>query len=211
MALLNVATVIVWVFALLCGVRVFQRGGWLLRARRLVAAIGCAAAAVRCSSLLMPLQAFHAFSGETLVATVTTQRTAAQEFVLTYHPAEWAEEAPGQSVSLRGDQWAIGGGIVKWHPWLTSLGLASYHKPIRISGQFSDLDQQRAQPPTVYALTPGTDWFWEAFYRAAPYLPFVEAVYGSAASVYVEPDVVQAIYVTTTGYLIKRKRSHGSF
>ena len=39
MALLNVATVIVWVFALLCGVRVFQRGGWLLRVRRLVVAI----------------------------------------------------------------------------------------------------------------------------------------------------------------------------
>ncbi|MDP3703168.1 MAG: hypothetical protein Q8R78_02115 [Candidatus Omnitrophota bacterium] len=206
MMLLGAATMIVWVFALLCSVRVFRRGGWLARSRWLLAAIGCAVVAVLCSSLLMLLQAFHAFTGETLVATVTTQRTAPQEFVLTYHPAEWAQEVPGQTVSLRGDQWAISGGLVKWHPWLTSLGLASYHKPIRISGQFSDLDQQRAQPPTVQALTPGTDWFWEALYRAAPSLPFVEAVYGSAAFVYVEPDVVQEIYVTPTGYLIKRKR-----
>ena len=206
MALLATATVMVWVFALVCGIRVFARGGWLVRVRRLLVAMGSAAVAVVCSSLLMLLQAFHAFTGETLVATVTTQRTAPQEFILTYHPAEWVQEMPGQAMSLRGDQWAISGGLVKWHPWLTSLGLASYHKPLRISGQFSQLDQQRAQPPTVQALAPGTDWFWEALYRAAPYLPWVEAVYGSAASVYVEPDAVQEVYVTPTGYLIKRKR-----
>src|SRR3990167_2278141 len=167
MALLGAATVIVWVLALLCGVRVFQRGGWLVRTRRLLAAIGCTAVAVLCSSLLILLQAFHAFTGETLVATVTTQRTAPQEFVLTYHPAEWIQEMSGQTMSLRGDQWAISGGLVKWHPWLTGLGLASYHKPIRISGQLSKLDQQRAQLPTAQALTPGADWFWEALYWVA--------------------------------------------
>ena len=211
MTLIIAATIIAWLFALLCGVRLFQRGGWLVRVRRLLAAIGCTAVAVLCSSFLILLQAFHAFTGDTLVATVTTQRATPQEFVLTYHPVEWVQEMSGQTMSLRGDQWAISGGLVKWHPWLTGLGLASYHRPMRISGQFSDLDQQRAQPPTVQALTPGADWFWEALYRAAPYLPFVEAVYGSAASVYVEPNVVQEVYVTPTGYLIKRKRSHGSF
>jgi len=75
---------------------------------------------------------------------------------------------------------------------------------MRISGQFSRLDQQRARPPTVYPVGPLIDRVWEAFYRADPYLPFVEAVYGSSAYVYVEPGVAQEVYVTSSGYLIKR-------
>ena len=105
---------------------------------------------------------------------------------------------------LRGDQWTISGGIVKWHPWLTALGLRSYHKPSRVSGQFSELQRQRHNWPTVEALEPDTDRFWEVLYWADPYLPFVEAAYGSSAYVYVEPQWVQEVYVTPSGYLIKR-------
>ena len=153
----------------------------------------------------MLVHAFGSFAGETLVARVTTQRLSTGEFLFTYSPLE-VDAGTANTFRLRGDQWTISGGVVKWHPWLTALGLRSYHKPLRISGQFSRLDQQRAQPPTVYALTPGTDWFWEALYWADRYLPFVEAVYGSSAFVYVEPQTVQEVYVTPSGYLIKRKR-----
>ena len=205
MSLLGAATIAAWLLSLLFGMRALTRAGWLLRLRRLLAALICAVLGLLCGSLLMLVHAFSSFAGEALVATVTTQRVAPKEFMLTYQLAQVPPEA-AQVFQLRGDQWAISGGIVKWHPWLTAVGLPSYHKPLRISGQFSHLDQQRAQPPTVDALAPGTDWFWEALYRADPYLPFVEAVYGSSAFVYVEPETVQEVYVTPSGYLIKRKR-----
>ena len=204
MSFLAAATTVIWGLALFFGLRVFARGSWLVRLRRLLVTIGCAALGMLCATLLVVGRAFGAFVGETLVATVTTQRAAPNEFLLTYRPAQQPGAAGARTVSLLGDQWMISGGIVKWHPWLTALGLPSYHKPLRLSGQFSRADQHRSRPPSVEVLEPRVDRLWEWFYRADPYLPFVEAVYGSAAYVYVEPDWVQDVYVTPSGYLIKR-------
>lgn len=187
----------------------FGRGSVLVRLRRGLVALVCAALGMACAALLVLAHAFGSFAGETLVATVTTQRTSPDAFILTYHPAEWPVEVEGRTVSLEGDQWMISGGIVKWHPWLTMLGLPSYQKPLRLSGQFSRAEQQRRRPPSVEVLEPGVDRLWEWCYRAAAYLPFVEAVYGSAAFVYVEPGVTQEVYVTPSGYLIKRAGKAG--
>lgn len=175
-----------------------------MRLRRGLAAMGWAALGVLCAALLMLGRAFRSFAGETLVATVTTQRVAPNEFVLTYRPAEGPRETGARTVSLQGDQWMISGGIVKWHPWLTAVGLPSYHKPLRLTGQSSRATSPGGSVSVVEVLEPGVDRFWEWLYRADPYLPFVEAVYGSAAYVYVEPDWIQAVYVTPSGYLIKR-------
>lgn len=196
-----IATAAVWLLSLGLVLDGIRRPGLVRTPRRLLAAAASACAGILLGSVLILLAFFHAFSGETLVARVTTRRLSPAEFELTYRSAE-AEALP-RSFRLQGDQWAISGGIVKWHPWLTALGLKSYQKPMRLSGQFSNLEQQRAHLPTVYPLEPTIDRFWEALYWADPYLPFVEAVYGSSASVYVEPGVVQEVYVTPSGYLIK--------
>ena len=202
MSVLAVSTVVVWVISVLLLLSVFRSGGVIRKLRSLVAALAAASLGALLGALLLIFHACSAFSGETLVARVTTRRLASGEFELAYAPAGRATTT--QRVRLRGDQWSISGGVVKWHPWLTALGVKSYHQPMRLAGQFSNLDEQRARPPTVYPLAPAADRLWEALYRADPYLPFIEAVYGSSAYVYVEPSVAQEIYVTPSGYLIKR-------
>ncbi len=206
MSILITATVIVWLLGVwsVCGVWGTQ--GILHKLQRLLTAIVFGSLGVILGMWLWFLHAFHVFSGETLVAHVTTQRLSGDEFELTYLPVTTGSHAPVH-IRLHGDQWALGGGIVKWHPWLTALGVSSYYKPMRLSGQFSRLELQRVRPPTVSPLEPSEDAVWEALYRAAPYLPFIEAVYGSSASVYVEPSMVQDVYVTPVGYLIKRAAS----
>lgn len=180
---------------------VLTSGGPVQLLSRLVrtALLGCLSALLITVSVL--LHVLHAFTGETLVARVTTSRTAPDAFELVYQPATGE---PARRVQLRGDQWAISGGIVAWHPWLTGLGVPSYHRPTRLSGQYADIKRQRAQAPTLAALEPAVDRVWESFYHLEPYLPFVGSVYGSSAYVYVEPDKIQEVYVTPTGYRIKR-------
>lgn len=199
--LLVSATLIVWglcAWSLLSAVRV---RGLLGKIRRLVAAAVWAGLGLLLSFLLVVLHAFQAFAGQTLVARVTTRQVGSEAFELTYTPATGGRAL---IVPLQGDQWSISGGIVKWHPWLTALGVKSYHQPRYLSGQFSSLDKQRSHLPTVYPLEPLADRVWEALYWADPYLPFIEAVYGSSAYVYVEPPRVQEVYVTPSGYLITR-------
>jgi hypothetical protein len=76
---------------------------------------------------------------------------------------------------------------------------------MRLAGQFSRLDEQRLHLPTVFPLEPRADRLWEALYWTGSYLPFIDAVYGSSAYVYVEPGMVYDVYVTPSGYLIKRR------
>lgn len=176
--------------------------GIIRRLRRAASAAiwGGLAGVLACTALF--LHAFRAFSHETLVARVTTRQVAPERFELTYTPAEAGQAA--RRVRLAGNQWSVSGGVVTWHPLLRIAGMKTYHRPLRLAGQFSDLERQRSRLPTAEALDPAIDRFWEALYWMDPRLPFVDAVYGSAAYVYVEPDVTHEIYVTTSGYMIKR-------
>ena len=201
---LLIATAVVWLLGLWAVLGVLKGPGVFRRVRKLIDAVVLVILGLVLAGLLVISRAFLSFSGETLVARVTTQRMSPLEFELTYAPVGAGH---AQRFRLRGDQWMVSGGIVKWHPWLTAMGWASYHKPMRLSGQFSKLEQQRKQPPSVEPLyEPGVDRVWEALYWADPALPFVEAVYGSSAYAYVEPNAAQEIYVTPSGYLIKRVR-----
>ena len=197
---LAVITVLVWLGALATAWAAWRSGGPIRRLRRLLEAAGLALLGTLLAAILAVTHAFHAFAGQALVASVTVVRLAPEQFELTYETADGQRE----QFIIHGDQWAISGGIVKWHPWLTAAGLKSYHKPMRLSGQFSRIERQRAQSPTAHALEPGTDRVWEALYWAGPHLPFVEAVYGSSAYVYAEPRTIQYIYVTPSGYMIKK-------
>ena len=197
-------TLILWGLALESLIGTLKGPGLIRRGKRAVATAVWAALGSLLGALLVFSLTFRAFSNETLVAYVTTMHRAPDAFELFYKPVG---EEPGLRVALQGDQWSVSGGIVKWHPWLTVLGLKSYHREMRVSGQFSRLEQQRAHPPTIYPLQhPLIDRFWEVLYWADPALPLVEAVYGSAAYAYVEPGVIQELLVTPSGYMIKRSR-----
>ena len=206
MTALLVATGLAWLVAVWCLMGVLRSLGLMRRLRHLVAALIVTLISLLLSTVVGVRHFFHVFAGETLVARVTASRFSPLEFDLTYTPAGSGDSAP-ITTRLEGDQWVVSGGIVKWHPWLMMLGLTSYHKPLRLTGQFSDAAEQRAHLPTLTLLEPEGDRFWEALYWADPYLPFVEAVYGSAAYAYVEPGAVQEVYVTPSGYLIKRASS----
>jgi len=203
---LLISTLVVWGLSLWCGIGVFRSGGPFRRLKRFLGAIVFGVLGILLAALLVMIHVFHAFSGETLVAQVTTRRISPMEFELTYTPRD-EHHAGTVHAHLQGNQWSISGGVVKWHPWLTAVGLQSYHKPIRLSGQFSNAQQQRRHLPSLYLLEPSGDQLWEILYRAAPYLPLIDAVYGSSAYVYVEPGTTQAVYVTPFGYLIKRTQT----
>ena len=205
MSTLAIVICVVWGLCLLCLWSAFRSRGLLPWLRRMVAAVAFGALGTVLGTLLFVLQAFDAFSQETLIARVTTRWSAPKEFELAYTPVASRSAAPAVRVRLEGDQWGISGGIIKWHPWLTALGLPSYQKPLRLAGQFSNLHQARVRLPSLYPLAPTADQWWETFYRLNPYLPFIDAVYEASAYVYVEPSVAQEIYVTPSGYLIKRK------
>ncbi len=198
-------TLAVLAVALLSLWSAISKGGVFRRVHRLATAGVLGAIGVLLAALYGSLSACIAFSGEALVGTVRTRATGPQAFELVYEPAKEAPPSAVTKMQLRGDQWRFSGAVVKWHPLFSVFGVRSYHRPLSISGQFSSLEKEASQRPTVEAIGPGRDKLWEMLYWVGPKLPFIEAVYGSAAYGYVDPRSVHEVYVTPSGYMIKRK------
>ena len=188
--------------------RLPKAGGMIAALRRLAVSACCLGLGVLCLALALALRSFEAFAGSRPVAEVRCRWTGPKEFELSYVSLRGGVAAAQPRVfRLRGDQWSISGGVIKWHPWLTALGLPSYHRPGRVSGRFSRLEDETAAAPSAYDLDGEFDRVWWWFYRLDPALPFVQAVYGSAAFTFVNPAVRHILEVTPSGYLIRQERA----
>ena len=205
MTMLIAGVMVVWGVTVLLWIGLSRQRGFLRQLQRAVIALLMTAGSLFLTALLIALQALHAFSGERLVAHVITRRLSNDAFELIYNETDHGFLLPpiAHTMTLRGDQWTISGGIVKWHPWLTAVGVPSYHKPRALSGQFANVLRQQGELSSIYPLEPQADLSWEILYRLQRWLPFIEAAYGSSAYVYVDPGIEHDIYVTPFGYMIK--------
>jgi hypothetical protein len=85
-------------------------------------------------------------------------------------------------MSLSGDEWQIDARVLKWKAWAQLLGLDAQYRLERISGRYRDVGQERSAPRSVHELSDARGIDLWALAQARPrWLPFVDAIYGSAA------------------------------
>lgn len=189
------------------GVRAaLHQGSLFRRLQQGTLSLLCLGVGLLTGGLWLALRSFEAFARTTVVAQVQCKWVGPKEFDLTLTPVRGGLAGAVRTVRLRGDQWAVSGGIVKWHPWLTALGVPSYHKLTRISGRYAKTADEVAAAPTAVALSEEPDAVWWWLYRFDPWLPFVDATYGSAAFIYVNPTLIGEVSVAPSGYLIRQIR-----
>ena len=129
--------------------------------------------------------------------------TASQGFLIEITPVVKGLAGRPEKFPMVGDQWSVGGEILKWKPWLTFLGIKNLHKLTRLNSRYFLAKAEMNQPRAVYDLGGGTSASWKWLYRYGLHLPFVDAVYGNAAYVPVQPGGQWGVYVTFSGYLIR--------
>jgi hypothetical protein len=190
----------------LSGLGALRRRGLMARIRDLVFSAIVLSLGALCLGLTVALRAFEAFADSVKVSEVRCAWVGPKAFHLTYVPFRKGKPQEPKTFRLRGDQWSVSGGVVKWHPWLTALGLPSYHRPTRISGRYAQTAEETQGPPAAFNLDGELDRIWWLFYRLDPFLPFVDATYGSSAFTYVNPALLFEVHVTPSGYLIQHKR-----
>ncbi len=86
-----------------------------------------------------------------------------------------------QILQVNGDEWQMDARILKWRSWANVLGLNAQYRLERFSGRYRDIEQERSAPRSVYPLAdnPGVD-IWTLAANGSRWVPFVDAVYGSA-------------------------------
>jgi hypothetical protein len=128
-------------------------------------------------ALVLDLRTYQRLSNESAVGELDLSRVAPHQYdaVLTY---------PNGTVAvffLRGDEWQVDGRILKWQGSVNLLGFDAAFRLDRISGRYTNIEDERGQPRTVYQLRPpDTIDLWDLARRYHRWLPWVDALYGSA-------------------------------
>ena len=107
---------------------------------------------------------------------------------------EFSQSAPGEFTArvmidgqtdrlfvLRGDEWQMDARVIRWKPPATLLGLDPIYQLDRLSGRYTDINDEMTAARTVYALSEElTLDVWRVARRFPALLPGVDAYYGTA-------------------------------
>jgi hypothetical protein len=109
-----------------------------------------------------------------------------------------------QGYVLRGDDWQIDARVLKWRGMANVLGFDTLYRLERIGGRYADVERERSEPRTVYALHPPERLDTWALARAwHDYVPWVDAMYGSAAYVPMADGAAYEVAVSQSGLLAR--------
>jgi hypothetical protein len=135
------------------------------------------------------------------VARVSLRQLGERHFVASVQP----NGAAARHFELRGDEWQIDARVLKWQPMATLLGFDTAYRLERLSGRYASVADERSQPRTVHDLAkddPTLD-VWVLVRRHHRYLPFVDAMYGSAAYVPMLEAAEYAVTVSASGLVVR--------
>lgn len=107
---------------------------------------------------------------------------------------DFSQTAPGEFVArlmidgeldrllpLRGDEWQMDARVINWKPPATLLGLDPIYQLERLSGRYSDIDDEMSEQRTVHSLSEElTLDVWRVARRFPMLMPGVDAYYGTA-------------------------------
>lgn len=178
-----------------------KKGDLVFKMKYLLKSIVFTLLFVSAISAVIFLRRYEVFDREKLVAEVTFKNINSDNMELVFKPVQRNDRV--QEFILRGEQWMVGGEILRWKKPLYFLGLNSLHKLTRISGRYLDTDKE--QFASHQEINGGTDKFWLFLYRRQRIFSFIEAVYGNAVYAFPKERTVFKIYVNKSGYSIEEK------
>jgi hypothetical protein len=200
----NAITILIALFGLLLLALACQR---LYRARFL-AATGSAlmgflllAVAGFLFVVSLNLHTYARLTHEKPVAEIVFEARGPQQFRATLAEVPSGEM---QLFMLSGDEWQLDARVLKWRGWANLLGLDAQYRLERIGGRYRDIEQERNGVRTVYPLSenPGLD-LWMLSTQYPRWLPFVDAVYGSATYMPMADGARYEISITQSGLIAR--------
>ncbi len=177
--------------------------------RRKIIATGVHGVAGCCSLLLggalvavaFNLHSYQRLTHEQSVAEIMFRQFEPNAYGATLSPAGGGD---ARRFVIRGDEWQIDARVLKWHGAANLLGLDSHYRLERLSGRYANLESEVNGARTVYGLVPeeGLD-LWGIVKRYERWMPYVDAIYGSAAYLPMANGARYEISVTQSGLVAR--------
>ncbi len=163
---------------------------------------------------LLSLILFSAVAGFILVSTSGYQALTFEQSAALIHIIPQAQQsfiaeitfADGRRVSylLQGDEIMLEANILKWKSWTNLLGLTTAFRLDRVRGRYSDLEDEKTRPQSVYSIRGPVKADladWRGDYKQFAFLLDVE--HGSASYVSAKQEKHLQLMVTTNGLLLR--------
>jgi len=114
------------------------------------------------------------------------------------------ENEQDRMYDMLGNEWQMDARVVTWKPPATLLGLDPIFRLDRLSGRYSEVDDERTRVRSVHALSePVTMDVWQFARKYPKLLPGVDAHYGTATYLPMADDAIFEVTMTRTGLIAR--------
>jgi hypothetical protein len=181
------------------GIRRIWRGG--IVAGSLEGFIGLLLLAVAALMVVISvnLYTYDRLTHESKVAEISFQEIGPQHFGSTLKFKNKIE-----ILDVCGDDWQIDARVLKWRGMAVLFGFDTLYRLDRLSGRYRNIDQERTARRTVYSLSEGKGpdlWLMANKYKR--WIPWVDALYGSATYMPMVDGASYTVFVSLTGLLAR--------
>ena len=151
-------------------------------------------------AISMNLYTYDRLTYEAPVAEIRFQEKAPQHF-WTYMTLPHTR---AMIFDLRGDEWQLDARILKWHGITFLLGFDTAYRLDRLNGRYRNIAQEKTAARTVYSLgeDQGLD-VWAIIQKYKRWLPWIDAVYGSATYMPMVDGAQYRVTISTTGLITR--------
>jgi hypothetical protein len=166
----------------------------------LVLGLVLVAGAVSSIGIIANLYTYHQLTAEQPVGSLSFEKFAPQEFIATLD----TDAGTPRQFTVFGDECQIDARILKWHYFANLIGFDSIYRLDRISGRYRDVAAEKTGKRSVYALAEDTGIeIWLLINRFDDFIPWLDAVYGNAVYLPMQPGAAYQITITDSGLIAR--------
>jgi hypothetical protein len=159
--------------------------------------------------LAAALQTWHAFTNKVHAAEVQCIELSPQKLRVYLVPiAADGKRGEQETYEVDGDEWTVGGDVLRFRPELTVLGLETVYSVTRVEGRWLKAADANAHPGTAHDRQGGTSWGWLMLYKDGARGPLgwlVAGAHGQAVSQLPDRRAVYDLYVTPNGFVLDKR------
>ncbi len=167
--------------------------------------------AVSAFLLASNLHTYQRLTYEQVIAEITLKKFKDQAFSvhLTSLDSDYQ-----QSFNINGDEWQLDAQVLTWQGIATLLGFDAHYRLHRISGRYTDIDDEQKASRTVYSLVqtkPYIDHYiegdktdlWKFAHKYRDWMHWVDAAYGSAVFLPMTDKAKYKVSISRTGLVAR--------
>jgi hypothetical protein len=146
------------------------------------------------------LYTYARLTHEQEAARVSMRQLGERRYVMSVQP----RGQPLRHFEVRGDEWQMDARVLKWRAMGALLGFDTVYRLERLSGRYGSVAAERAGPRTVHDLSEeaGLD-LWSLVRQHHAYVPFFDALYGSAVYVPMSEGAEYTVSVSASGLVVR--------